>query len=220
MEVGMKICGVCGHEIKDEAVFCPNCGSRCEEPAYVAQDGGAVDGGNAQGDVDCSQNQQNVQPNQQYAQPNQQYAQPNQQYAQPNQQYAQPNQQYAQSNQPYGQPNPQYGFGYGQGYGNGNGYNQGYAQNYGYNATASRGAPEEPLSVGSWMLTMLVLTIPVANLVMLFVWAFGEGNRGRKNFCRASLIYVAISIVIYIVFIVLMLVVFGASAVSSSTGYY
>jgi hypothetical protein len=199
MEVGMKICGVCGHEIKDEAVFCPNCGSRCEEPAYVAQDGGAVDGGNAQGDVDYSQNQQNVQPNQQYAQPNQQYAQ---------------------LNQPDGQPNPQYGFGYGQGYGNGNGYNQGYAQNYGYNATASKGAPEEPLSVGSWMLTMLVLTIPVANLVMLFVWAFGEGNRGRKNFCRASLIYVAISIVIYIVFIVLMLVVFGASAVSSSTGYY
>lgn len=195
----MKICGVCGHEIKDEAVFCPNCGSRCEEPAYVAQDGGAVDGGNAQGDVDYSQNQQNVQPNQQYAQPNQQYAQ---------------------LNQPDGQPNPQYGFGYGQGYGNGNGYNQGYAQNYGYNATASKGAPEEPLSVGSWMLTMLVLTIPVANLVMLFVWAFGEGNRGRKNFCRASLIYVAISIVIYIVFIVLMLVVFGASAVSSSTGYY
>lgn len=51
---------------------------------------------------------------------------------------------------------------------------------------------EEPLSVGQWMLTILVMFIPCVNLVMMFVWAFGSGNKGRANYFKATLIWAAI----------------------------
>ena len=74
----------------------------------------------------------------------------------------------------------------------------------------------DPLSVGEWMLTILVLAIPIVNLVMLFVWAFGSGNISRKNYCKASLIFAAIFIVIYI----LLLAIVGTSIFSASRYYY
>ena len=59
---------------------------------------------------------------------------------------------------------------------------------------------EEPLSVGQWILTILVMSIPLVNLIMLFVWGFGsEGNKGRANFCKAQLIWIAIGIGLAIV---------------------
>jgi len=35
---------------------------------------------------------------------------------------------------------------------------------------------EQPLTTGEWLLTHLVLMIPLVNFVMLFVWGFGDGN--------------------------------------------
>ena len=49
-------------------------------------------------------------------------------------------------------------------------------------------ADTRPMTVGEWMLTLLVLAIPVVNLVMYLVWALsGTGNVNRRNFCRASI---------------------------------
>lgn len=64
---------------------------------------------------------------------------------------------------------------------------------------------EEPLSVGQWMLTTLILMIPCVNIVMLFVWAFGSGNKGRANYCKATLIWAGIVLVLYIILIVVCL---------------
>lgn len=55
------------------------------------------------------------------------------------------------------------------------------------------------MTVGSWLLTMLIMIIPVVNIVMLFVWSFGNQDP-RRNFARASLIWMAISIVLMIIF--------------------
>ena len=52
---------------------------------------------------------------------------------------------------------------------------------------------KEVMSVGSWLLTLLVLLIPCVGIVMYFVWAFGVGNENRRNFCRAGLIMSLIS---------------------------
>ncbi len=57
----------------------------------------------------------------------------------------------------------------------------------------------EPLSVGGWIGTLILLAIPIVNIIMIFVWAFGKGNIGRKNYAIASLILFLIMIVIYIV---------------------
>ena len=52
------------------------------------------------------------------------------------------------------------------------------------------------VSIGNWVLSLILLGIPLVNIIMLFVWAFGDGNPNKKNFAIASLILFAVSIVI------------------------
>lgn len=49
------------------------------------------------------------------------------------------------------------------------------------------------MSVGDWLITMLIMVIPIANLVMLFIWGFGNPDP-RRNYARATLIWMAISL--------------------------
>lgn len=55
------------------------------------------------------------------------------------------------------------------------------------------------MSVGDWLITMLILIIPIVNLVMLFIWGFGSPDP-RRNYARASLIWMAIGIGLMIIF--------------------
>lgn len=58
---------------------------------------------------------------------------------------------------------------------------------------------ERPMTVGQWLITLLLLMIPCVNIVMVFVWAFGSGVQTTKqNFFRAELILALIMIVIII----------------------
>ncbi|WP_282936554.1 hypothetical protein [Paenibacillus sp. RC67] len=62
------------------------------------------------------------------------------------------------------------------------------------------------LTVKDWMLTMLLLAIPVVNLIMLFVWAFGGGaNPSKANYAKAGLLWAVIAIVLYFLVAVLFL---------------
>lgn len=59
--------------------------------------------------------------------------------------------------------------------------------------------PNPPVSVGDWMVTLLLASIPLVNLVMFFVWAFSDGtNRSKANWSKATLIYGLISILIWL----------------------
>ena len=59
---------------------------------------------------------------------------------------------------------------------------------------------QNPISVGEWLITYLLLSIPLVNIVMLFVWAFGSSTHPSKaNWAKALLIWVAIATVLYIV---------------------
>lgn len=58
---------------------------------------------------------------------------------------------------------------------------------------------EAPLSLGQWIITLIVLMIPCVGWIMLFVWGFGSGNVSRKNFCRAQLIVGAVLLVLMII---------------------
>ena len=55
------------------------------------------------------------------------------------------------------------------------------------------------MTVGDWLITMLILIIPIVNIVMLFIWGFGSPD-ARRNYARASLIWMAIGIVLMLVF--------------------
>jgi hypothetical protein len=54
------------------------------------------------------------------------------------------------------------------------------------------------ISVGSWMLMMLVTAIPVVGLIMILVWPFTGENESRKNYYRAILMWVLILVVVMV----------------------
>ena len=90
------------------------------------------------------------------------------------------------------------------------GYGQPGAQPYGGPVTVNNyGYVPQEMTVGRWMLTMLIMCVPIVNLIMLIVWAASSGpdNRSRKTWAIAQLIWMVIGIVLWILFIV----IFGAS---------
>ena len=66
---------------------------------------------------------------------------------------------------------------------------------------------QKPMSVKDWLITLLIMAIPIVGLVMLFVYAFGnEGNENRRNWAKAQLIVLAIVLVL----VVLCMIIFGS----------
>lgn len=66
------------------------------------------------------------------------------------------------------------------------------------------------VSIKEWLLTNLILMIPLVNIVMMLVWAFGSNtNPNKANYFKATLILFAIVMVIYLV---LAVVIFGSIA--------
>ena len=60
------------------------------------------------------------------------------------------------------------------------------------------------VSVGEWIITILLMIIPLVNIIMLFVWAFGSGTPVSKaNWAKASLIWMLISIGLSIIIMVI-----------------
>ncbi|NLY09557.1 MAG: zinc ribbon domain-containing protein [Tissierellia bacterium] len=56
------------------------------------------------------------------------------------------------------------------------------------------------MSYGDCMLFYLILAIPIVGFVMMIIWAInGKDNPSRMNLCRASLTYMAISVVLALV---------------------
>lgn len=61
-----------------------------------------------------------------------------------------------------------------------------------------------PVSVGDWILTYLLLSIPLVNIVLIFVWAFGQNTPVSKaNWAKALLIWALIGFVLYAAFLLL-----------------
>lgn len=200
----MKKCITCGQEIKDDALFCPYCGTRNqgdEQGAATAQDtvqDTSVNDNQADNSSDdtvtTDEAAQNI-ANDPFAYNRMNLGQAQQ--VPPMQQY-QPQQQY----RPQQQVPPM---------------QQMYQPQYGTANTAWQDTNDQPLSVGGWIATMIVLMIPVVNFIMLLVWAFGSGNKSRKNYCLASLIIAVVMIALIMVFYI----AFGLSAASAfNTMYY
>jgi len=75
--------------------------------------------------------------------------------------------------------------------------------NYGYNDHYPE-RYEDVVTVKDWLLVMVLMCIPLVNLIMPFVWAFGGGNipESKRNWARAMLIWALIIIAIYILLFV------------------
>jgi len=99
-----------------------------------------------------------------------------------------------------------------------------YQQNYNPNYPPMNYPPvapnyeelEKPLSLGNWVLTIIICSLPLVGFIMTLVWAFGDGNKGRRNFMRASLLLSVISaVLVFILFFVI--AIFSGSVLASLT---
>ena len=82
---------------------------------------------------------------------------------------------------------------------------QGYKQQYEVNNNNS------PLTVGQYIGTILLGSIPLVGFVLFIVWAFSSDvNINKKNLCRAYLILMLAAVVIEILLIILLVGIFSS----------
>ena len=73
-----------------------------------------------------------------------------------------------------------------------------------------------PLSITDWLITFILLTIPVVNLIMFIYWIVSTtGNINRKNYLLANLIWFAI---IFVIITIVLFVFGGMAAIMSYQG--
>ena len=64
---------------------------------------------------------------------------------------------------------------------------------------------EEPMKIGEWLITFLIMMLPCVNIIMVFVWAFGSTEKKSKsNFFKAWLIFMGIFLALYLILIIAM----------------
>ena len=62
----------------------------------------------------------------------------------------------------------------------------------------------KPMSVGNWMLTQFIAALPIAGIIMIFIWAFGSGHHPSKsNWAKACLIWFAIGLGLGLIIIII-----------------
>jgi len=70
---------------------------------------------------------------------------------------------------------------------------------HGHEVTQSKGA--EVVTMKDWIITLLIMFVPIVNIVMPFVWAFGsDTNPSKANFFKAQIIIAAIGIILWFLF--------------------
>lgn len=75
----------------------------------------------------------------------------------------------------------------------------------------------QQMSVGDWMIAMLITAIPIVGLVMLFIWAFGDNqNQNKANWAKANLIWMLIGFIFVIIIYSIIFAVFGSQILSGT----
>ncbi len=78
---------------------------------------------------------------------------------------------------------------------------------------------QKPMSVKDWLITLVIMMIPLVGFIMLFVYAFSDNeNVNKKNWAKAQLIVMAVVLGLLFLFFILFGAVF-ASALAGSHSY-
>ncbi len=57
-----------------------------------------------------------------------------------------------------------------------------------------------PVSVGNWLLSVIVTSIPIVNFIFLAYWAFNKNiNKTKSNWAKATLLLFVIILALYAV---------------------
>ena len=69
--------------------------------------------------------------------------------------------------------------------------------------------------MGEWIIAMLLMMIPCVNIILMFVWAFGNSEKKSKsNYFKATLIFAGVMFVLYL----LLFIIFGVAGMSIMSG--
>ncbi len=82
--------------------------------------------------------------------------------------------------------------------------------------------PARPsMSLGSWVITLILTAIPIVGIIMLFVWGFSrDADPNRKVWAQAQLIITAIGIVLCVLYMIAFGSILLATMQSSGSYYY
>lgn len=60
---------------------------------------------------------------------------------------------------------------------------------------------QSPVSIGNWIITLILTSIPLVGFIMLLVWAFGNNTPvSKSNYAKATLIMMVIGLILVILF--------------------
>ena len=74
--------------------------------------------------------------------------------------------------------------------------NNNYLNNYDYH----KGDSEEVISIGMWILILILTAIPFLNIIALLVMAFGVSNKNIQNYGKATLILTLVGFILIFLF--------------------
>lgn len=82
-----------------------------------------------------------------------------------------------------------------------------------YTGMPIEGELEKVISVKKWIITLLVMMIPLVNIICLIIWALSDSeNKNRSNWAKAQLLMFLIGIVLMFFFTMIFgLAMFGLS---------
>jgi len=59
-----------------------------------------------------------------------------------------------------------------------------------------------PVGIGDWMITLILLSIPIVNIVLCLYWAFSSATPvSKSNFAKAMLMFMVLAIALYVIMI-------------------
>jgi cytochrome c biogenesis factor len=69
----------------------------------------------------------------------------------------------------------------------------------------------DPLTVGQWVVVLLILAVPIVNILALLVWSFNDSTHpSKRNYARANLIIMAV-LLAFVALIVLIVSFIGVA---------
>ena len=69
----------------------------------------------------------------------------------------------------------------------------------------------KPMTMGDWLITFLIQMVPLVGLIMLFVWAFGDGTHpSKKTWAQASLVFALIMFILVIIILAALWTMFSS----------
>ncbi len=75
-----------------------------------------------------------------------------------------------------------------------------YRETNHYSYLNNNGSSDEVVSIGMWIGILILTAIPFVNIIAVLYMAFGASNENIKNFGKASLIMIGISLLFLLLF--------------------